>query len=46
MAIEDWQDELRVPVLNQEISMDKEVDVEKEQTPEGDKTMPNKTEPG
>jgi hypothetical protein len=46
MAIKDWQDDWRVPVLNQEMSMDKEVDAGQEQTPAGDKMMPKKPNPG
>jgi hypothetical protein len=44
--IKDWQDEWRVPVLIQEMSMDKEVDVGQEQTPFGDKMTPKKPNPG
>jgi hypothetical protein len=40
MAIRDSQDDWRVLVLNQEMSMDKEDDVGKEHTPVGDKMMP------
>jgi hypothetical protein len=46
MAIKDWQDDWRVPVLNQEMSTDKEVDAGKEQTPAGDKNTPKNPNPG
>jgi len=46
MAIKDWQDEWRVPVLTQEMSTDKEVDVGKEQTLVRDKMIPKKPNPG
>jgi hypothetical protein len=46
MAIKDWKDDWRVPVLNQEMSTDKEADAGKEQTPVGDKKMPKKPNPG
>jgi hypothetical protein len=39
MAIKDWQDDWRVPVMNQEMSMDKEVDAGQEKTPARDKMM-------
>jgi hypothetical protein len=45
MAIKDWQDDWRVPILIQEMFMDKEVDAEQEQTPTGDKTTPKNPKP-
>jgi hypothetical protein len=45
MAIKDWQDEWRVQVLIQKMSMDKEDDAGKEQTHAGDKTLPKKPRP-
>jgi hypothetical protein len=45
MAIKDWQDDWRVPILIQEMSTDKEADAKQEQTPAGDKTMPKNPKP-
>jgi len=46
MAIKHWQDDQRVPVLIQEIPMDKEVDAGQEQTPKRDKMIPKKPKLG
>jgi hypothetical protein len=40
MAIKDWQDDWRVPILNQEMSTDKEAEAGKEKTHVGDKMVP------
>jgi hypothetical protein len=42
MAIKDWQDDWRVPVLTQEMPIGKEIDRGKDQTPVGDKVAPKK----
>jgi hypothetical protein len=46
MTIKDWQDDLRVPVLNQEMSTNKGADVGKEQTPTRDKMTPKNPNSG
>jgi hypothetical protein len=45
MAIKDLQDDWRVPVLIQEMPIDKEVDAGKEQTHVGDTFSPKKPNP-
>jgi hypothetical protein len=45
MTIKDWQDDWRVPVLNQDMSTDKEVDAGKEKTPKKPKCNEEITAP-
>jgi hypothetical protein len=45
MAIKDWQDDWRVPILIQDIPTDKEADARQENTLIGEKTIPNQPNP-
>jgi hypothetical protein len=45
MTIKDWQDDWRIPVLNQEIPASKEAYACQVQTPIGDKDAPKKPKP-
>jgi hypothetical protein len=46
MAIKDWHKDWRIPDLNQEMPVDKEVDAQQEQTPTRDKIVPKKPKTG
>jgi hypothetical protein len=42
MTIKDWDDDWRIPVMNQEIPIDTEVEVVQEKTPAEEITLPKK----
>jgi hypothetical protein len=46
MTIKDWDDDWRIPVLNQEIPVEKEAKEEQEKTPAEDKMVPKKLRTG
>jgi hypothetical protein len=45
MAMRDWLDNWKIPVLNQEVPKGTEVDAGKTKTPAGDKVAPKRPKP-